>query len=120
MIQRTQHQDDIGAGVGTLKVASISYFAACERMRLLTLGGGLSLDHVVGDRIDEMDFVSLTGEPQRMDARRSTNVEDDRRRLYQSPFDQFPRTDLFEFTCTGRKTFGLVDLPIVIEHLGRQ
>jgi hypothetical protein len=33
-------------------------------MHRLTLGGGLSPRHVIGDRIDQKHFVSLSGEPQ--------------------------------------------------------
>ena len=70
--------------------------------------------------IEQMDGIAVPSEPKSMNARGATDVENYRRRRWKISAQDVLGTIPLQLSTIAKQPLGLLDLPIVIEHLRRK
>src|SRR3974390_2730031 len=89
-------------------------------MRCLIIRGRQRLFNVMWYGIKKMDCVAESGEPESMDAGSAADVEDRRGHGREMSLQNVLGANAFELPDTVRQPVGLLDLPIMLEHLWGQ
>ena len=117
MVHRAEQQDCIGTAIRLVDVASVSHRATRNWVLRLLSGGRQRLFDMMPHGIKKMDCVSVSSEPESMDASSAADVEDRCGRCSEMSFQDVPGTISLEFANTVQQPLGLLDMLIMLEHL---
>ena len=117
MVQRAEEQDCISTVIRPDDVSSVSHRATRNRVACLISRGRQRLFNVMSYGIKKVDCVTVSSEPERVDAGSAADVEDRCGRPSEMSLQNVPGTISLEFSNPVQQPLGLLDLPIMLEHL---
>lgn len=117
MVQRAEEQDCISTVIRPVDVSSVCHRATRNRVLCLISRGRQRLFDVMSYWIKKMDCVTASSEPESMDASSAADVEDRCGRCGEMSLQDVLGTISLELASTVKQSLGLLDLPIMFEHL---